>query len=377
MKKLCIVATIPAIVNSFLRGHIETATQKYDVTVVCNSTDIHLIENLSARIVLLPISRRPSVGRDLLVLILLMRLFWRERFDIVHSHFPKSGLLGMIAAWLTRVPIRIHTFHGEVWATRKGWRRSTLKAFDRIVAWMATHVLTVSASQQQFLVREGVLSPGQSTVIGAGSICGVDPVRFRPDSNLRRATREDLGIEQHTKLILFRGRLNRDKGVLDLAEAFVAISRHRDDVALLLVGTQEDIIFDELQEVCGIYRQRIHYQGFTSTPQRYMVAADVVCLPSYREGFGMTLIEAAACGVPAVASRINGIVDAVSDGETGLLFTPSNVAELSEALLTLILDVPLCQRMGVLARSRALTLFAADKITAEVLAFYDTLSEKC
>ncbi len=376
MKKLCIVATIPAIVNSFLRGHIEAAAQKYDVTVVCNSTDVHLIQGLCARVVLLPISRRPSLGSDLLALGLLMRLFWRERFDIVHSHFPKSGLLGMTAAWLTRVPIRIHTFHGEVWATRAGWRRATLKVFDRMVAWMATHVLTVSASQQKFLVRESVLSQGQSKVIGAGSICGVDPLRFCPDSNIRRRTREDLGIDQHTQLILFVGRLNRDKGVLDLVEAFVGIASLRPDVAMLLVGTPEDILFDELQEMCGAYRQRIHHQGFTSTPEHYMAAADVFCLPSYREGFGMTLIEAAACGVPAVASRISGIVDAVSDGETGLLYTPANVAELTHALLTLISDYPLCQRMGVLARSRAVSLFAADKITAEVLTFYDTLSEK-
>jgi glycosyltransferase involved in cell wall biosynthesis len=375
LKKLCIVATIPAIVNSFLRGHIEIAAQKYDVTVVCNSTDLHLIQGLSARIVLLPISRRPSLGSDLLALLLLVKLFWREQFDIVHSHFPKSGLLGMTAAWLTRVPIRIHTFHGEVWATRKGWRRSTLKAFDRMVAGMATDVLTVSASQQQFLVHEGVLSHGQSRVIGAGSICGVDPLRFRPDSNARRTTREELGIEQNTKLILFMGRLNRDKGVLDLAAAFVSISRVQPDVALLLVGTQEDIHFSALQEMCGAYRQRVHYENFTSTPERYMAAADVFCLPSYREGFGMTLIEAAACGVPAVASRISGIVDAVSDGETGLLFTPANVPELTRALLTLISDEALCQRMGAQARSRTLTLFAADKIAAEVLAFYETLSE--
>lgn len=376
MKKLCIVATIPAIVNSFLRGHIEVAAQKYDVTVVCNSTDLHLIQGLSARVILLPISRRPSLGSDLVALFLLMRLFWRDQFDIVHSHFPKSGLLGMTAAWITRVPIRIHTFHGEVWATRRGWRRSTLKAFDRMVAWMATDVLTVSASQQKFLVREGVLLQRQSKVIGAGSICGVDPLRFCPDSNVRRITREELGINQHTKLILFMGRLNRDKGVLDLVEAFLDISRRRPDVALLLVGAQEDIHFSALQEMCGEYRHRIHYQSFTRTPERYMATADVFCLPSYREGFGMTLIEAAACGVPAVASRISGIVDAVSDGETGLLFMPANVPELTHALLTLISDEPLCQRMGVLARSRTVALFAPDKIAVEVLALYDTLSEK-
>lgn len=362
--------------NSFLRGHIEAAAKKYVVTVVCNSTDLHLIEGLNARIVLLPILRRPSLGRDLLVLFLLVKLFWRERFDIVHSHFPKSGLLGMTAAWLTKRPFRVHTFHGEVWATRDGWRRSLLKWCDRLVVRMATHILTVSVSQQQYLVREGVLSKGEARMIGAGSICGVDPLRFRPDSNIRRITREDMGIDQHIKLIVFVGRLNRDKGVLDLVEAVVSIARSGVDVALLLVGAQEDILFSEVQEACGVYRDRIYYQSFSSKPEHYMAASDLFCLPSYREGFGMTLIEAAACGIPAVASRINGIVDAVSDGETGLLFTPANVAELTKALLILISDEPRCRHMGALARSRAVTLFAADKITSEVMAFYDTLSEK-
>lgn len=376
LKKLCIVATIPAIVNSFLRGHIEAAAQKYEVTVVCNSTDLYLIQGLNARVVLLPISRRPSLSGDLLALFLLTKLFWREQFDIVHSHFPKSGLLGMSAAWAVRVPVRVHTFHGEVWATRKGWRRWILKALDRAVGWMATHVLSVSASQQQFLVREGVLFQGQSKVIGAGSICGVDSVRFCPDAEVRCITRHQLGIDQNSILILFMGRLNRDKGVLDLALAFSAISSRRPDVELLLVGTEEDIGFQQLLEICNACRHRIHYQNFTSTPEKYMAAADLFCLPSYREGFGMTLIEAASCGVPAVASRISGIVDAVEEGKTGLLFACANVSELTQALSKLLSDESLRHRMGALARSRAQALYAPDKITSGVLACYETLSEK-
>ena len=241
---------------------------------------------------------------------------------------------------------------------------------------MATHVLSVSASQQQFLVREGVLFQGQSKVIGAGSICGVDSVRFCPDAEVRCITRHQLGIDQNSILILFMGRLNRDKGVLDLALAFSAISSRRPDVELLLVGTEEDIGFQQLQEICNACRHRIHYQNFTSTPEKYMAAADLFCLPSYREGFGMTLIEAASCGVPAVASRISGIVDAVEEGKTGLLFACANVSELTQALSKLLSDESLRHRMGALARSRAQALYAPDKITSGVLACYETSSEK-
>lgn len=375
MKKLCLVATIPAIVHTFLRPHIEAAAHKYEVTVVCNATDAHLIEGLPARVIWLGIKRKPSPWRDLQVLIQLIRLFQRESFDIVHSHFPKTGLLGMVAAWVARVPIRVHTFHGEVWATRTGLRRRALRLLDAGVAALATKVLAVSRSQQQFLVAEGILKPGKSCVIGAGSICGVDSARFRPDSDARQRVRKQLGISQSSKLILYVGRLNRDKGLFDLVQAFKLLSASEADVHLLLVGTEEDVSFSQLQELCGSCQNRLHYVPFTNQPEHFMAAADLFCLPSYREGFGMTIIEAASCGVPAVATRINGLVDAVEHGRTGLLVAPGQAPELCKALMQLLSDDVLREKMGGQARARASKLFPAQAIAAEMLSFYDTLIE--
>lgn len=394
MKKLCLVATIPAIVHTFLRGHIEAAAQKYEVTVVCNATDAHLIDGLPARVVWLGIERKPSPWRDLQVLVQLILLFRRESFDIVHSHFPKTGLLGMLAAWVARVPIRIHTFHGEVWATRTGIKRRVLKLMDAEVAALATHVLAVSRSQQQFLMAEGVVKRGHSSVMGAGSICGVDSARFQPDEAARQRVRRQLGIAQNARLILYMGRLNRDKGLFDLLQAFKTVCSAEtglsanvggdagvaaglevaSDVHLLLVGTQEDISFGQLQDLAGSCRNRLHCVTFTNQPEHFMAAADLFCLPSYREGFGMTLIEAAACGVPAVATRINGIVDAVEDGSTGLLVAPGQADELSKALVTLLSDDPLRAKMGQQARARVLALFPAQAIANEMVSFYDTLT---
>jgi glycosyltransferase involved in cell wall biosynthesis len=370
MKKLCYVATIPAVVNSFLREHTQVAAENYAVTIICNSEDTHLLDGLNARLILLPIERKPSLWKDMLVLFKLFKLFRHERFDIVHSHMPKTGLLGMLAAWLTRVPIRINTFHGEVWATRSGWRRKVLKLFDRLVGLLATNILVVSPSQQDFLEKEGVLPPSKAKVIGAGSICGVNPLRFYPNPDVKRTMRDNLRIAQDAKVILFVGRLNRDKGMLDLAIAFDAIARHNADTVLLLVGAEEDVPFSR---ICCAERERLHYVSFTSTPERYMVAADIFCLPSYREGFGMTLIEAAACGVPSVATRIYGVTDAVDDGKTGLLFSPGDIAGLTQSLLKLIDDSYLRQEMGEAARVRALKLFPSHKITDEMLALYSEL----
>lgn len=374
MKKLCYLATIPAVVHAFLREQIQAASQYYEVTVVCNSADAYLLEGLNARIVLLPIERKPSPWRDFWMLLRLFFLFRTERFDIVHTHMPKTGLLGMMAAWGAGIPARVHTFHGEVWATRKGLPRRILMLLDRLVASLATNILAVSPSQRDFLVAERVLSLGKATVIGAGSICGVDPLRFCPQPDTRKLVREELKLSQDARIILFVGRLNRDKGMLDLAAAFNQIVGARKDLALLLVGAEEDTPFTQIQSVCSAARERLRYVKFTSSPQRYMAAADVFCLPSYREGLPMTIIEAAACGVPSVASKIYGVTDAVVDGETGLLFQAGDVDGLIRCLSRLIDDVPLRKQMGQAARQHAISNFSNVKITQNMMALYAKLS---
>lgn len=368
--KLCYVATIPAVVHAFLRGHIRAAAENYEVTVVCNNADVHLLDGLKARVILLPIERKPSPWRDLLVLFQLFKLFRREHFDIVHSHMPKTGLLAMLASVLAGVPIRINTFHGEVWATRSGWRRTVLKKIDRLIGLLATNVMVVSPSQRNFLVSEGVLPQGKGVVIGQGSICGVDAHQFYPNAQVRGLMRAELNIGLEQTVVLFLGRLNRDKGILDLAAAFADIASRGNDVVLVLVGAEEDVPFACVQEICGVYRERLRRVCFTPEPERYMAAADIFCLPSYREGFGQVIIEAAASGVPTVASCIYGITDAVEDGKTGFLFPAGDVASLIEALLTLIVDRDLRRQMGEAARVRALALFSGQKIIEEMVAFY-------
>ncbi len=183
--------------------------------------------------------------------------------------------------------------------------------------------------------------------------------------------REKLGLSIEQTVILFLGRLNRDKGVLDLAAAFADIADRRSDVVLMLVGAEENVSVEQIQETCGAHRDRIRRVGFAPCPQRYMAAADIFCLPSYREGFGQVIIEAAACGVPTVASRIYGITDAVEDGKTGLLFPAGDVALLTTTLMKLIEDQALRRKMGMAAINRACELFASDKITKELLGLYE------
>lgn len=372
MKKICYVATIPAVVHSFLRVHIQAAAEKYDVTVICNGTDKHLLEGLNAHIIFLPITRKPSLWNDVMILFRLFRLFRREQFDIVHSIMPKTGMLSMLGAWLACVPVRIHTFTGQVWVTKYGVKRILLKWFDTLIGNFASNVFIDSPSQRDFLVNENVLSSAKTRVIGAGSICGVDTERFAPNTQTREKIRNELGITHNAEVILYVGRLNRDKGILDLAAAFEMIAKKSPHAVLLLVGTEEDVTFRQIQEICFAQPGRLYYIPFSSTPEQYMTASDIFCLPSYREGFGMTIIEAAACEIPTVASRIYGITDAVEDETTGVLFAAGDTVALAQALLRLIIDKDTCRQMGKASRIRALKLFQSHIITEKMLSAYDT-----
>lgn len=373
MKKLCFVATIPAVVHSFLKDHIRASAERWPVKIISCAQDSELLSDLDAHFIPLAIERKISLWRDLSALVKMVIIFHRERFDLVQSIMPKTGLLAMLAAWLARVPNRLHTFTGQVWATKRGWKRSALKLFDRLIVFFATDILVDSPSQRDFLVAEGVLPKDKAIVIGHGSICGVNALQFQPDADVRKAIRAGLGISPEQTVILFLGRLNRDKGILDLAAAFAGIAAQRSDVVLALVGAEEDVPFASVREICRECPELLKRVSFTPHPEHYMAMADIFCLPSYREGFGQVIIEAAATGVPAVATRIYGITDAIADGETGLLIPAGDIHALTQALLTLIENRDFRQRMGTAARMRALELFSSRRNTEAMLSLYTEL----
>jgi len=376
-RRICYVVASEMTVRAFLTPHVRAMQDRYDVTVVANSGNPRLLEELGVRaeLVRVGIERPISPWRDLLALCALVRLFHRGRFDIVHSLTPKAGLLAMTAAWLARVPVRIHTFTGQVWATRQGVSRAALRLLDTFLARLATVTLADSLAQRDFLVREGVASASRLMVLGKGSVNGVDPAVFKPDASARRAIRERLQIAASEVVVLFVGRLNREKGVLDLARAFALVADDRPDVRLLIVGPDEEGLHSAIAAACGPHLARVDFLPFTERPQELMVAADVLCLPSYREGVGTVTIEASACGVPVIASRIYGLVDAVVEGTTGLLHAPGDVPELTRLLGRTAADPELRRSLGAAGRDYAVREFHVDQRTALQLALYAQVLE--
>ncbi len=369
---LIFVAAHPSSVVSFLLPHLIKLFPFYSLRVLVNSKEHNILINRGLRIDVnyVRIERIIKPLSDLIGLISLILEFIKFRPSVVHSITPKAGLLAMTAAYLTRVPLRVHTFTGQVWVTRRGPMRWLLKTADKLTAAFATDVLVDSPSQQHFLIEEGVVTANRSLVLGAGSICGVNSQRFCPNWGVKAAVRNELGSPLDALVCLYLGRLNQDKGVLDLALAFAKVAGKYPKAELWIVGPDEADWFEQMTSLLGSAMGQVKRVGFTPAPERYMQAADLFCLPSYREGFGSSVIEAAACGVPALASRIYGLTDAVVEGQTGWLHEAGNVLDLTAKIDDLLDNPNELVIKGQAARVYAASVFDEKMITSAMLQFY-------
>jgi hypothetical protein len=246
--------------------------------------------------------------------------------------------------------------------------RALLRGADRWTARMATHLLADSPSQRDFLVGEGIVASDRCTVLGHGSVSGVDTRRFGRIRQPRCRCRPSLASTRMPAWCHYLGRVTRDKGVLDWRARLPAFRRRRAAGRRARRGAGGADL-----ELSGPGASRVRFAGYTAQPERFLAAADVLCLPSYREGFGSVVIEAAATSVPAVASRIYGVTDAMVHGETGLLFTTGDCNELASSLGAILADDSLRTRLGAEARRRALEHFSQERMTDELAAFYERI----
>ncbi|MDP3817999.1 MAG: glycosyltransferase, partial [Methylotenera sp.] len=329
--------------------------------------------NENVRFVPVNIARKISLWQDVVSLFHLYKIFRKEQFDVVHSLMPKTGLLAMFAAFFVGVPHRIHTFTGQVWANKEGLARWGLKTLDKLIAKCATDLLTDGFPQRLFLIEQHIVEENKIAVLGNGSTRGIEAERFKPNMAIRHQIRSNLGISDNAIVYLFLGRLNKDKGIQDLAHAFAGLAVNMPHVHLLVVGPDEGGMDSMLQSILEKCAGQYHRVGFTNKPEDYMACADIFCLPSYREGFPSVIIESAAVGVPAVASNIYGVVDAVVDGETGILHQPKSIEGIKQALLTLTNDAGLRAKMSKQAMTRAHTFFATDILVNAMRKYYQNL----
>jgi len=371
-RSICFVLSSPYVLNAFLLTHIQALADHYDVYICCDTSESPISSRLDprAQVKHFNIKRPVAPFVDIKTLFGLAAFFRKQKFDAVHSVTPKGGLLGMWAAWLAGVKLRTHIFTGQVWVTETGIKRKIFKVVDRAIMGFATDILADSPSQAKFLEAEGVARPGSVQILGDGSICGVDLDRFSSDAGRRSAKRKELGYGQDDVVFLFLGRLTHEKGALDTVSSFLKLALLNPYAKLLMVGPDEARLGMNLDDTLEDFPNQYKRLNLTDDVPEVLDAADVLCLPSYREGFGNVLIEAAAMGKPAIATRIYGISDAVLENE-GAILTPVGDVEAISIAMGRMMERTFRHGQGEAAQKRTMALFPADRIRDLWLKFYE------
>jgi glycosyltransferase involved in cell wall biosynthesis len=360
--KLFRVAAAVGSLDLLLTGQLEFLNRHYEVVGVA-SPDEATHERIRARegirTIPLAIRRRIAPLADLRSLWALFTLFRREKPAIVHSLTPKAGLLSMAAAWAAGVPVRVHTFTGLIFPWRRGAMRRVLLSTDRLTCAFATHVVPEGEGVRRDLERHRVTKK-PLRVLAGGGVNGVDTEYFKP-----RPPRPADGVTR----FVFVGRLVHDKGIEELLDAFERL----ENAELVLMGIFEQQL-DPLREEYLRKAQNLNV-GFQSDIRPWLASADVLVLPSHREGFPNAPLQAGAMGLPVIATDICGCNEIVIDGVTGLLVPPRDVESLRAAMKRLADDPTLRREMGRAARKRVVENFDHRRVWLALLDFYSNATD--
>lgn len=335
--KLILFCTVPETLN-FFKGQLKYLSRSFNIRVVASPGSKFIEFCKSEEVSGTPIKmfREVNVVQDALSLIKVLVLLLKEKPDIVHANTPKASLLVMIASFIIRIPVRIYYCHGLRYQGAHKNGRFFLMLIERLTCYLATNIYAVSFGLSETIKQDGITKK-QVKVIGNGSINGIDEFFF--NSNLPEISiSSDLKNRiQHKFVFGFIGRITKDKGIIELLESFKRLKADNKDILLLLIGSLElspSIDSDLINEINS--NSSIYYVGYRSDVRPYYKAMDVLVFPSYREGFGVSLMEAAKMNVPSIATDIIGCNEVIEHGINGLLVEPRSIESLYSAMSVLI-----------------------------------------
>lgn len=377
MMKIIRACTVAQSVGFFAGMIPELRRQGYEVvSVSSDGLELEAVRRAGARAEVVEMQRHISPFKDLKSLWRMYRLMRREKPYIVHSMTPKAGLICMLAAWMARVPRRVHTFTGLVFPTATGLKRRVLMATDWLTCACATHVIPEGEGVRADLLNNGITRK-EIRVLGHGNCRGIDLDRFNP--SLPEVQTAAAGIRKPGVFtFIFIGRIVRDKGINELAEAFARLHAERQDIRLLLVGPFEDDLdpispsASQMIESC----EGIEAAGVRDDVRPWLAASDALVFPSYREGFPNVVIEAGAMGLPSIVTDINGSREIIIDGRNGVIIPRSDAQALYQAMRRFIENRSETSRMALEARPLIASRYEQAYVRRCLLDFYNSISSK-
>ncbi len=339
-KKLIRITTVPMALRYLLPGQMHfMAGNGFDVLMISAAGKelADVIENEHCRHMIVPMTRKITPIRDLVCLFRLIKIFRKERPDIVHTHTPKAGLLGMLAAKICGVKTRIHTVAGLPLMAETGFKYRLLIFIEKLTYAAASNVWPNSRSLFQFIKEKKLCKPGKLHIIAKGSTNGININRFNEsalDENTVREIKQQVNFSGDNTYLLCIGRLVKDKGIVELVHVFKQLQSNNNSLRLILVGEYEpglDPLPEEILHEIKTNPAIIHI-NWSNRVEYFMHIADLFVFPSHREGFPNVLLQAGAMGLPVICSHITGNVDIISNNETGLIFEKGNEQQMLKLL---------------------------------------------
>lgn len=376
-KKVCFVVSQPGTARAFFKTPIEKLVKDFDVYLVADIKDKSQVEGLNLTdYKSIEIKRRPNINSDIKSLFQLYRYFKQNDFYVVHSMSSKASLLTAIAGKWARIPHRIRTFTGQIWCNMTGLKRLFFKCLDKLTVTYNTELLADGYPQRQYLIEQNIVKPDDIKVLANGSICGIDINKFKYNEQTRDAIRKNLSIENKI-VFVFLGRLKREKGIDELIAAFEYLIHYQKDAFLLLVGPDEENYRAKLaSKPTLIDKENILFYGRTDKPYDLLMAGDVFCMPSYREGFGLSVLEASCLGLPVICSDTYGMTDTLIDNVTGLKCKTKDVETLFNCMLRFYQDKSFRNQCGLAGHNRVIEKFSKEIVTEAWYNYYKGLGNE-
>lgn len=350
MRKVCYITTISGTLESFV---LNTAIYLHDVagwdiSFICND-DENFKNKIPDYIHYYPVSMKRGISiSGIKAMFKMVRIFRKNNFDLIQFSTPNASLYASMAGTIAGVPIRLYCQWGMAYVGFSGIKRIVFKVIEKFVCTLSTWIEPDSYSNLDFAHKEKLYSIDKGSVIWNGSACGInlDKFNYMNKEKYRIDIRNKLNISSDAFVFGFIGRITRDKGINELFEASREIIENN-NAYLLLVGNEEidENINKELYD-WSKESEKVIYCGVTHYVEQYLSAMDCCILPSYREGFGMSVVEAEAMGVPVIVSNIPGPIDAMKENETGLIVQKKDVVSLNKAMIKLLEDKDLCMKFG-------------------------------